>query len=1150
MKEKTKKRLSRLAKTTVGTVTFLGTIVGGYLLTPNRTKFLSIEVQQAQVSGFEKFLEKLQEDVGLNENEEEQDVEKFMKAHLNNINFAYKLSDSTVYNTLNVNGELDLRVRSLSDINFNLEADIDYNGKNLPLEVGFFNRVAYFGLKDLRLKMSDMSAYNLWDVLDDLMETQGFDYETLYDDLNELIKDKINTNFDISELVSKLTEVDPDSTSAMGFSIGEEEIRNDERVFPINVTFDEKDPETKEVIKSETLHIEIISTADYTLKSVDLGSNQTFKDFKLGGSIDFEYLAIEDFVTPDTRHPNYTYYEMFNYSGWLNKLVKFFKEDEQKIGINFAADLDYKGTKKVSGVDVPDEGDIARVEGSVNADFTKILDFSKYFGQESTDPKIDNDERTILEKLKDDVSFNLQLDLYGQNDVKYANLIFAYQEESGFIVVNEKDDGLGGYKSVMKAVIDTETANAIMEKVPNLLAAISGNEDNASLSTLFSSLLDDDGIGENIKKGDFSFVLDMLETLENDDKTITVGLDLSSLNIGENARVDIVLDSSKEETHDVLDVDATGIQFGSYALDLDVNSGNFNAYREISDEEAATFDTLSFVPSVLDQAADLVRTPKAGFTISGSVLDEEGLGLGIRGNAKFDNTEDVKAGFGVLYLDQYKYHAGSLWTTHKIALDVDNHLEHEVDEPNENLIKFAYNNDNHAEKVEGQVKIQTLSDIMDIVMTFVDDAKDDMKFKKFVAPITELLGVNELVNIIDQRDYVRLAGDEVVQSIAQFDEGGQKGLRIVVGASLFGINASSPIRIDILFDADSKISGIKLVDFKLGGDNVKTINLNINLVDYNSSSVEDAQIDRSKSYMPLDGIKTLLQVGINTTKNNFYHLSADIHAETKVVVDIDLSMECYIKVDGEKVKLYGTLSGMPVILGVSQDYEALYSTAHLTEFTFATYSDQSEDKVGGYFNIRRRTDRYTSFFGLGKKYKDTRLKQYKTDSKNFLDNIMDYLLGSMVGLTEGTVSLVGRFTTSSSEKAAGNFGNALTSTGFSCTTSGSNASTVHTIKVGMNLNELTGVDALKTVEATIKTKRVNGEDNLSSLSATLKVNLVTELKATIALSLDEASISDATIWNNVNSVFEGIDGKNFTATVNDPYSAMSWGDNSLRFSNL
>ena len=82
----------------------------------------------------------------------------------------------------------------------------------------------------------------------------------------------------------------------------------------------------------------------------------------------------------------------------------------------------------------------------------------------------------------------------------------------------------------------------------------------------------------------------------------------------------------------------------------------------------------------------------------------------------------------------------------------------------------------------------------------------------------------------------------------------------------------------------------------------------------------------------------------------------------------------------------------------------------------------------------------------------------------------------MVGLGKGTVDLVGSINLGGDEKAAGNFGKSLTSTGFNTTTTGNGADTVHTITAGFNLDELTGVSALRGLELTISTKRSDGVD--------------------------------------------------------------------------
>ena len=103
------------------------------------------------------FVDKLKNDVGMKDEDKPEDVpeekvEHFLKADFNNVYLNYKVENNDNLNTLKVNGELDFRMAALIDIDFNLDLDLDYNGKHFPLDLGFFNNELYFGLKDLRLK--------------------------------------------------------------------------------------------------------------------------------------------------------------------------------------------------------------------------------------------------------------------------------------------------------------------------------------------------------------------------------------------------------------------------------------------------------------------------------------------------------------------------------------------------------------------------------------------------------------------------------------------------------------------------------------------------------------------------------------------------------------------------------------------------------------------------------------------------------------------------------------------------------------------------------------------------------------------------------------------------------------------------------------
>ena len=147
---------------------------------------------------------------------------------------------------------------------------------------------------------------------------------------------------------------------------------------------------------------------------------------------------------------------------------------------------------------------------------------------------------------------------------------------------------------------------------------------------------------------------------------------------------------------------------------------------------------------------------------------------------------------------------------------------------------------------------------------------------------------------------------------------------------------------------------------------------------------------------------------------------------------------------------------------------------------------------------------------------------YRCDSQTFLDNIAQYLITGLLGIDESIYleSLNAENSGSSDEKEAGNFTNTFTDTGFQAYKDGNN----DVIKLGLNLNELTGINALKELEATITSKHIDypgsseGMNVLGNLHATLRINfaVVFNINITLDASVVEAVVPQAdalSAWN-------------------------------------
>ena len=1181
MNKRLKKLLKRTGIVTTGIVAFGGAVIGGYIVTPNRSKLIDVTVQEREKTLFERFVEKLTKDVGIAEDENSEE-EQYLSAKFAGLTSGEKFQitykkdkESTFTNTITIEeGEIDFRMSALamSAIEFNVDLGVDYNGKYLPVTIGHFGDEMYFGLKDMKIKMTDFKLENLsTKYLLAFAAYANLDSVSLFSDLGTLINEKLGglfdslLNGDIGGASANEAKTDTTSEEEAGFDFSsllsaapKESNRGDYTVFSLG-----------ETEKVGGLMINLVADKDLSLKRVEL-ENLNFGTVSVNGAIDVEVKPYDSFTYPDLNN----YVEVFNYTALTGKLLSILKEGNQKFGLEFALDLD----NVIESVTT----DIAKVNGSINIDFDKLLDLSQYVADKDKPEK--PEDYKMVGELKD-VGFNLQLDLIGQNNVEYANLDLAFANGEGYLRFNEQEDENGEKSSVMKLYFDTETMNWILSKVPELIDGLSQDSGTDTMETLSKFLSEE--LVDSINNFDFSFVLDMIKTLKNDETGFELGIDLSKLNIGENAEVTIRVDNdpdyfedyfdlealitslnskpslSEEEQAQLdaaiasfqekmsainnsgLDIDVNGLAFGNFALAANLKTAPFS---DPDLGETSLYQSTKFIPDVVEQVTELANVKKTGFKITGSMLDNDNLGIRFNGQGCLDNNDEVKEGFGDMHIDQYKYSGNQVWATHDMYVNVtnlaSNVLEYDAVDSNGKTVKkknnqnealFIYGDPDDANNsVKGKMKLQTFADLVDVVMTFIDEEGNNPKYTKFLAPITKLLGMNTLGSIIDSKDYLYFASNNLLKKIDIIENSEGTEIKVVINKNMFGMNLPADIAISIntKFNNEGKqeLHSLVIKDLILSSkENASKLNLTFELEDYNNGTLN--RIHKGDSFMSLDGIKTLLQLGINTTKVNFYHLTAEalIRLGSTSIIKPDLKgINFYVYVDGVHVKVYGTIDEIPTIIAITVD-DALGTKKMAAEFSFETYDDDSDNKVGGIFNIRRffksedTETEWTGFLKWTTHYFHVQdCYHYRCDSTNFLDNIAQYLITGLIGIKPSIyLDALNQENSGSSEyKEPGKFTNAFTSTGFKSYQQNGN----EVIQLGLNLNELTGINALKEVEATITSQHINyqgsseGMDVIGSLHATMRINFATifNINITLDAAVAEAVVPQAqalTRWN-------------------------------------
>ena len=1105
-----------------GATAFAGALACAYFLTPNKVKQLD-QVQKTgrknagtpsennaeDDSNFMKFVSRLTKDVGMSEDNNEKEYYGF-NMEFEDFELSFRKDANSPVNNIAIDGGLDFMMKGLKDINFNLYTDINYNGYVVPVDIGYVNKTAYLGFNELRLKVGSTTIDELLGNeekgIDSLLYSYfiarkedggiNFNLEQFYIDTYTALSDKLLSNINVGSLTSsfKMGEIG-DNEVGVGLTVDEKETENGYD-FDLKVKINKEDKETGE-IKSTPINVVISVDENYRLSRVDLNKIE-IGNFAIEGALNIT--PIKDYVVPSPEsenfvkyNPNAHYVEAINYKGWLQKLAHFLDEDNQKIGLDFALDLASSLPNSLS--------EIGSVQGSINADFSELIDLSNYQAYDENGPIVRSSKAPkFVDNILNKASFGIDVSFFGQHNEEYGNLSLKYKDGAGYLTLNESLNSKNEPVSVLKAKVDTETVNWMMDKVPEMVGSLTGDEE--ATSNLFDFITESNLIN-GIKSGDYSVILDLLKGISNDEDSIDVELDLSSLGLGDNAVANIVLDSSVEENHKVFNLDLANVKVGDLNLSASIATDEF---KTIVVGNTESYDSLAFLPTVVDQVSSILDTKQTGFEISGSLLDDKNVGFTLNGGGQFDYGN--KHGFGTLTIDQYKYPNAGLWCSHEMAIDVDNTTSDFA----KNSAYFIYGNPN-GNNVKGKVTVQSVMDLIDIVKTFIDESKEESKWNKFIEPIMEMMSVSELSNIINSKDYFRFVKNDLLKSVSKTGD----TLEIVIGGAIFDLASDIDIKVNFV---NNKIDTLSVEN--LCFNDSKVLNLSLSIRDYNPNKV--SPVNKNASFMDLSSISLLLKFGINTTKNNYYHLTATVDLNVFGFFTLDtFTLHVYVVIKDEYCKIYGVIDDAR-LSSLAQDYAPIVTRSLKSEFTFETYPDGDPNKtdgVGGYFHFK--TTKVT-----GKIFTTSaEIKHYKTTSKNLLagNNIVTYLLNDFLLVKSSlTSSLTDISLDSGEQKAAGDFTKTFTSTGYNYDAS------KRRWDIGLNLNELTGISALKTLELKLYG---SAEEKFTSLWAELNVANLLTVEATINLENTATSITD---WSSsIQSAFTGINSVNFpTDKLNNP----------------
>ena len=357
------------------------------------------------------------------------------------------------------------------------------------------------------------------------------------------------------------------------------------------------------------------------------------------------------------------------------------------------------------------------------------------------------------------------------------------------------------------------------------------------------------------------------------------------------------------------------------------------------------------------------------------------------------------------------------------------------------------------------------------------------------------------MDAINDKDYGRLFEIGLIDSFNVTSNTIELGLK----GGLIGID--STLKVIIGYDtnvssASEVLKYFEIKDFKYG-ESVYSFKVNLNKFD---DSLEETRLDPFDTYIDFDSLAVLFRLGINTSIYNHYHFSgsAAISMPLPIFGPISIDIPIDVKVLNEKgnVSLAVELSSIPKIPFVNDGESGHHSVSNIRSSLYMK---------DGMFYLYRAYD-YKDGIILGNR--KTYETYVKTDTNDFLDNIVVYLCQTLLGFNDSIMDkIIGDGSSDdsgSTEDSTIHYENLLSDYSYN------NVSETPYFNIGINMYELTKMKMFDDLNL-----KVLVNDETKTLSG-IDVNMNMNVLLTIALGakLDLVNLGEEFTLDKMNSYLE------------------------------
>lgn len=642
-------------------------------------------------------------------------------------------------------------------------------------------------------------------------------------------------------------------------------------------------------------------------------------------------------------------------------------------------------------------------------------------------------------------SFQIDADLKENNRHHQVGMLF--EDSTAYLdiratKVSIKFDSVGDVIAYIANQLDFDVTEKLMDSLSEVLS-----------SDKFADLRE--GLNNLIGK------ISLTET------SLSIELDLDALGLDMGK----ITPTINFENGKLVSIIVNGLKVSKYKADIAITFQNYTHRNIVKDEY------IPFEPALTIVEAIMPLIKQTQFRIEFAALVESNK----------DDVKDITIDGGLQFdISDHGFGYGKA-----VIVDRDNY-RHEIkaDMKTKDEFLFSYN-----DTLNGKFSSKTLKDIYGLISDIINNP--DEHFIELFGELLESMKNAPIGKVLDG-DYLAILETQLINSL-EIDE---THIKMNISLAIIGMDDKS-CDVEIFYHRDNNIDkayldGVKLSNLKLGDE---VITFTANLKDFDPSK-ESERLDAYEEYLDFSDIKVLLQLGVNTSKFEYFHFSSKLDLSFHLITDINLSdMTLDIKIRNNKGKVQVAVEFYDIPI-IDLKLISLNSNSDYTGTDGRSASLYFDEDI---FYVKRVDDVHT--FLHWNEYTVTYGATYSTDY--FLENIAKIFLSDILGVQDRWMEKFLKDDSSSSESSQIEYEKILKDFRYD--------ESAGTFTFKIDLYSLTHVDMLQTADLVVFEDK--STEQLSGVNLSLTIHFITNINAKLSLTTvsKDTTLSDANKLETLNN---------------------------------